>query len=831
MSNIEIGIDLGTTNSEVAIFDNGNIEIAKNIYGDSFTPSVFGVNKAGDEEVGKKPYERYFKNPSKQELQNNKPEVKRLMGTNDKVYFKRIDKDYNAEEISAKILESLKQDAVRKNNSINTSAVVITIPAYFSTIQAEATKRAGVLAGFKYTLLLQEPIAAAISYGFGKNKNENWLVYDLGGGTFDSALISSKEGNLKVLSHSGDNFLGGKDIDALIVDKVIVPELKNKYDLEDFERSNSNYAIEFAKLKYFAEQAKIQLSASSEVNIEIDLTIDDNEIYENISFTQAQLEEISSEIINRTIKLCQKTISDAGLKNESVNKIIFVGGPTQLPFIKKNLEEKLGIKGDTSSDPLTAVAKGACIFATSQAIPQEFNENKIIDENTYELELKYESLTSDEDELITGLIPALKDDENEYYIQIQSEDNTFNSGRIKLKNGKFISNVEVKPHQLNHYWIYLFDNSGTPLKISIDDFSITHGLTISGAPIPHSVGVGLSIKDYSTGEYKQEYDKYFDKNSILPLEKTVVYHTVKRLNKGSDELLANALPITVYEGENPIPEQNTFICEVSVSGKDIDFDLPEGSDIEVTIKIDESRTLTLEAYIPIMDKAFNARATVYDEEISVSKLQDNVNKEVDEVKEIEHLCSYEEKEEIYSQIQEIKTSLKSSQNDEDEKRKTNAKIKELQANVNELKANKNFDSIKATYEKHIVEIAELIEDCSNEDKKVSFKKRFEAIKRDGEKALQTNNVMLLNQVNNQLYSLGGSIVVSDDYTWVYWLNDLIKNPSIANNPECEPIINKSLQAAKDKNFRVIKECVRELWEFLPSSEAEELKSKIAGITK
>ena len=217
MKNIEIGIDLGTTNSEISIFNNGKVEVVKNTFGSEFTPSVFGVNKAKNEEVGRNSYNRYFKDSNKDEILNNKPEIKRLMGTSDTIYFPRIDKSYNAEEISSKILSALKQDAVRKKQDINTNAVVITIPAYFSTIQAEATKRAGILAGFEYVVLLQEPIAAAISYGFANTEScsEVWLVYDFGGGTFDSALISSKDKNLSILSHNGDNFLGGKDIDNL----------------------------------------------------------------------------------------------------------------------------------------------------------------------------------------------------------------------------------------------------------------------------------------------------------------------------------------------------------------------------------------------------------------------------------------------------------------------------------------------------------------------------------------------------------------------------------------------------------------------------------------
>lgn len=181
MKNIAIGIDLGTTNSEIAVFMDGKVEVLKNTLGDEYTPSVFGISKGGQEEVGKKPYTRYFKDANKDEVENNKPEIKRLMGQSEKIYFPRNKTSYLPEEISAKILLNLKQNVARKSDKINTQAAVITIPAHFDTTQCEATKRAGNLAGFEHVILLQEPIAAAISYGFSSDKNETWLVYDLGG--------------------------------------------------------------------------------------------------------------------------------------------------------------------------------------------------------------------------------------------------------------------------------------------------------------------------------------------------------------------------------------------------------------------------------------------------------------------------------------------------------------------------------------------------------------------------------------------------------------------------------------------------------------------------
>lgn len=827
MSNIEIGIDLGTTNSEVAILNNGQIEIVKNTYGDEFTPSVFGINKAKEEEVGKKPYHRYFKDATPDEIKNNKPEVKRLMGTNDLVYFPRIDKNYNAEEISSKILNYLKQEALRKNDKLNTSAAVITIPAHFSTIQAEATKRAGLLAGFKHIALLQEPIAAAISYGFGKNINENWLVYDLGGGTFDAALISSKDGNLKVLSHNGDNFLGGKDIDSKIVDKIIAPELCKKYNISNFSRANSKYSVAFAKLKYAAEQAKIQLSSLNEVNIEIDINIDDKEIYENVLITRNSLHQILSELIKKTISLCEQTISDTGIKSESVNKIILVGGPTQLPFIKSDLETSMNISVDTSSDPLTAVARGACIFATSQAIPQEFNESKIINDSTYEIKLNYDSLTCEEDELITGIVPNLKDTTNEYFIQIQSHDNTFNTGKIRLKDGKFVTNVVVKPNCLNSYWLYLLDSEGNTLDVSTDEFSITHGLTVAGAPIPHSIGVGVSIKDWSSYNFKQGYEVFFDKNSILPLEKTLSYKTTKTVKAGETQ---NCLPITVYEGENKIPEHNIFICEIALTGKDLDTDLYEGSQVDITIKVDESRTVSLEAYIPIMDKAFNARATIFDEDISIEKLQESINSEIDKVRKIESYCTYEEKERIYNEAQEIKIAINNAKNDEDEKRKTNIRIKKLQAEIDKLEETKNDDSLKSEFYNLIETVDEAIKSIKKDDRKTEFNKRFIAIKTDGEKAIKNNNMLLLGKINEQLDSTMSAIVISDDYTWLYWLNNLSKNPDVIQHQETQKIIEDATIAFKSGNMNKVKECVRALWSYLPNDEQDEIQAKIAGIT-
>ena len=340
---ILIGIDLGTTNSSVAINNNGHIELIKKPGGIEYTPSVFGFDKSRNKIVGQRAYDALYLDTTDSGICNFKPEVKRLIGTGERFFFERANVAMSAEEISAEILKALVSDILRKYPDFDTSAAVITIPAAFSVLQCEATKRAGELAGFKYVTLLQEPIAAAISYGFAKAKNENWMVYDLGGGTFDVAIISSNDGILSVLGHNGDNFLGGKNIDWVVVDQIIVPKLLESCALLNFRRDDKRQQKRFSRLKYFAERAKIDLSQYETTSIDIDgLGNDENDepICMSFELSRQELEAVLPPLIDRTIDLCSETISQTGLNASSISKIILVGGPTQIPYISRRLEKR-----------------------------------------------------------------------------------------------------------------------------------------------------------------------------------------------------------------------------------------------------------------------------------------------------------------------------------------------------------------------------------------------------------------------------------------------------------------------------------------------------------
>jgi len=832
--NIQVGIDLGTTNSEIAINNNGKVEIIKNVFGDEYTPSVFGFDKAKNKVVGKRAYERLYKDASEEEFKNHKAEVKRLMGTSETTHFERANLEMTPEEISAEILKSLKEDALRKYPDFNTVAAVISVPAAFTIVQAEATKRAGNLAGFEHVVLLQEPIAAAVAYGFGNTKNENWLIYDLGGGTFDVALIASKDGVLSVLGHNGDNFLGGKNIDLEIIDKIIVPKIIENFSLTNFSRSNKKYQSIFAKLKYIAETAKIYLSQYDKYLIEIDgIGKDDNdkEIYLSIDFPRKEFEKIIKPFVDRCIELSKETLRGAGIKNTSVEKIILVGGPTQIPYIKNRLENDLKILVDSSGDPLTVVARGSCIFGIGQKIPKELQESKAkkVKKGTQFLSLYYEALTSETDQMVTGVIEGLKDVDEEYYIQIQSDSGIYSGSKNKLKNGKFKDNVVVESNKSNLYWAYLFDKDGNSVPIDPDSFTITHGLSVSEAPLPHSIGIVLAQKGIKNNFVLSNMrERIFEKGSSLPLIHNGTYKTVRKLKKGDND---NPLNIFIDEGESDTPNCNTFVCELGINGKDLPYDLPEGTDVEITIELNKSRELFVNLYIPLIDLTINGRSTVKGEIVDIKDLEAELSVQTEKAKTISENCTAEEKKAIENTIQSVKTSVENAHLDEDEKLKASKQIKDLKIALDKIEKEKEMPQLIKEFHAGVESVQKIINEYADEKDKDVNNDQLSKMKVEAEKAISDNDKILLSRVNEQIQKLRAKAIFSNPAAWVDYFQKIVsENHNFINEKEANYYTEKGHRAIELNDMEVLKHCVRELILLLPSDVQETIKNNLSGIT-
>ena len=284
-------------------------------------------------------------------------EFKRRMGSDFIYQFKSSGQSRNPEELSAEVLKSLRADVQQRVGELIESAV-ITVPAAFELHQCEATRRAAQLAGFKESPLLQEPVAAALAYGFQvEERKAYWLVYDFGGGTFDAAIIKSEEGTINVVNHGGDNFLGGSDIDWAIVEELLVPRILEQHLLEKFNRGNPIWRQAFAKLKRAAEMAKIDHSRSDKAVLETCRFEDEagREIEFEAELNRDHVARVAEPIIRRSVDICKRVLQEKNLDPKAIERVILVGGPTLAPYFRGMLVDGLSIPLDHSVDPLTVV--------------------------------------------------------------------------------------------------------------------------------------------------------------------------------------------------------------------------------------------------------------------------------------------------------------------------------------------------------------------------------------------------------------------------------------------------------------------------------------------
>ena len=344
-----IGIDLGTTNSCVAVIEGGEPVVIANAEGARTTPSVVGFAKNGDRLVGQVAKRQAITNP-----ENTISSIKRHMGTSYKVHAG--DKDYTPEEISAMILAKLKADAEAYLGEPVTEAV-ITVPAYFNDSQRQATKNAGTIAGLNVKRIINEPTAAALAYGVDKENDQKIMVYDLGGGTFDVSIIEMGDGVTEVLATNGDTHLGGDDFDQRVIDWMA----------DDFQKENGidlrKDKMAAQRLKEAAEKAKIELSSATSTNINLPFITADatGPKHLDMTLTRAQFDALTSDLVERTMTPVRKALQDAGLKASDLSKVLLVGGSTRIPAVQEAVKKELGCEPFKGINPDECVAVGAAI--------------------------------------------------------------------------------------------------------------------------------------------------------------------------------------------------------------------------------------------------------------------------------------------------------------------------------------------------------------------------------------------------------------------------------------------------------------------------------------
>ena len=814
MKNINFGIDLGTTNSGICKFADGRVTVYKNPVGFSDTlPSMVAYRK-GRIFIGEK---------ARELLKSGNPDVfasfKRKMGTEHRYRIAETNEEKTPVDFSAMVLKEL----VSFIPDEKPQSVVITIPASFDTVQSNATKKAGLAAGFGQVVLLQEPIAACLAYAnFMKiehTEEKNWLVYDFGGGTFDVALVKINERELKIIDHEGNNFLGGVDLDHLMIEKLFVPKIEETLS-EEFlfkklmSKQDPVYAKLYYELLYKAEETKKELSVKETVISELELN--DGDHYIEFEISRNDFNEAIAEKVEETGTLIKKLLEENQKQASDIERIILVGGTTYIPYIREYLRETFGIPVDHSIDPTTAVMSGAAYFAGTKEETvekgkdqQETNPQQNPDQVA--VKLMYEVNTQDEEELLVGAVENF-----EGYFRITRKDGGFDTGLMAFRN-KFSEFIKVLPKQANTFTLTVFDHQQNAV-FEKNNISINHGIyNISGQPLPNDIC--LEVDDAFGGTF---LEKIFKKNDILPLSKTIYKTTSKNFNREADDKLV----INILEGKaGTLPASNMNIGYIGISSRDMPVNLLKGMDIELKFSMSESRDLSVSVYISSIGYEKKEVFNPHTKHINKEKFREDIDKVIDEIETelsfIEHIDDADEEAfGILLKFKAIKDELFRSRFDLIEVEDDESTERIFQLDERKRRALQEYDRL-VRFRDVIYEADEYKENRKNledilEEGTQRQKDQFHKIIKDEKIFLESNEKAVIRRKSRELQRLFTEIYYKRDESYVnlYYHYKFREADEYSNLKKLQKLIETGDRAVESNNYKEVKFVVSGLYDLL-----------------
>lgn len=602
---MKYGIDLGTTNSAICKMENGEPTIKKTDTLKDTLPSCISFTKKKIPRIGDTAYNDLRQDRARatktwsNDKQNVFIEFKRTMGLDTQYASSNMERSFSSEELSSEVLKTLKsfigEDAI--------DACVITIPAKFKAPEIAATMRAAKLAGIEHCSLLQEPIAASMAYGLSTDKKDGyWLVFDFGGGTFDAALLQVEDGIIQVKDTEGDNYLGGKDLDYAIVDDIIIPYLKENYAIDGIMADAAKREILRDAVKYYAEYTKNQLSFKPSVDFmsQLDEFGEDDEgepLELDMVITSEQMQQVLSPIFQKAVDIVKGLLKRNNLKGSDLSSLILVGGPTYSPVLRQMLKEQITPQVDTSIDPMTAVARGAALYATTQEYDADMNSSSEVQQVA--IELGYESTSVQASEyVIVKLLPNESKGVNGKCLmfEVTSGDGSWSSGKLALTATGDAVECRLNEGRANAFSIAVYDETGNKLPCFPNELTIIQGSQVGNATLPYNIGI-------------EAHDAIMDRDVFVPfkgLEKNQSLPAVgirnglkvpRQLNPGNGK---DHLIIPIYQGEmfaeGSSAIYNDHVTDIVITGDDVPDVVSAGSEIDITIKVDNSQGYHLDVF-------------------------------------------------------------------------------------------------------------------------------------------------------------------------------------------------------------------------------------------
>ena len=807
---IDFGIDLGTTNSEIACMDKGDLVVIKNkATGSEITPSAVKVDARGTIVVGQNAYDELEYDP-----ENAVGEFKRWMGnaSHNGFTFKKSGRRMTGAELSAEVLKVLKASASSRFGDEEINAAVITVPAMFLIPSCEDTKAAAKLAGIEMCPLLQEPVAAAMAYGYrAESLNGNLLVFDLGGGTFDTSILAVREGRLIVVGNDGDEKLGGKDYDWSLVE-VISQQLASEYRHLRLSRDGSARRA-MAKLKHVAEYAKKSLSLSSTVNVEVNrLGGDFDEIDTVVQITASDLQRATEHLTDRCIAICRRVLKHARLSQDDLAAVLLVGGQTQTPYIREMVANELG-KVEYRLDPLTVVASGAALFASTQRLPARRSKEAVV--GSADIKVAYNPVSADLD---ADIAISVRPSHPGATLSITRSDGGWSSGAIALPaNGRVDITVVLRARKSNAFDIQLRDASGALIPTSSEcSFSITHGLATAQATTSRAFGVALE---------DNQIQIIIQNGSPLPAkgtQKFVTAHEVVAGNKNS------SLKIYVLEGDNPRADRNIKIGEIALNGDEIKRSLPAGETVEITYRLDESKTLSAEAVFPSIREAKQITYRPERPELGPEDIEFELRKEKERLAEIERAAPEKVGSQIGHQIIVIEREKRAAAEDHDAAQKAAQRLIEFKQAVDALQVSSEWELLLTDLD-GFRDATTRIEALGKPEQQHNY---TEALKIAAD-AESNHDLDLLRKSVQRLRDIYWAITLSQDDFWKAQFATLYEETEFVDPLKAERLKEEGLRALKREDISSLRTIVWDLFSLLPTWQQGKLDMRFddAGLRK
>ncbi|MBQ7257952.1 MAG: Hsp70 family protein [Abditibacteriota bacterium] len=603
-----VGIDLGTSNSVLATYDGNETKIWGEAGSSQITPSAIYMVKRGNTFATY--YGRSAYNYSFIDSANSATLFKRFLGTGEKMHFKDANVDKTPIECSSEILKFL-LSFLPEDYKKEGMGVVITVPAAFNQMKKNATLEAAKQAGIENPVLLQEPVAAIMSVMKNTDQKGNFVVYDLGGGTFDVSVAANINGTVNLLANGGIEMCGGRDIDRMIWSEYLVPYLKKNFKIpEKLKRdvqfkSDEKYKKLYSVVLKEIEKAKAELDGCEKTDIQIPesaISIKDEkgkDIFIDCPLSRKDIDGLITDLIEATVGKTKDIIERAGFSCENIDNIVFIGGPTNYKPLRDKVSEELGIKESEGLNPMTCVAEGASVFAESidwESDEKNSKDSKSVKQTSIGLKFKYEARTSQSKARVMCLV------ENEIkgsQIELNSKETGWTSGKLGLKD-KLLIMVPLDRQGENVFSVIVTDDKGAIMDIGeADTITITRTYgTIGSVVASHSIGI--AVKEKLGGGEELEY--MVMAGDKLPAQGDLEFRSDARVVSGS----ADYIDFQIWEGENKKSVRDNFpVGVLKISGLEFgESYIPKGAELFCHYKIGVGGDISLQVSIPDIEQTF-----------------------------------------------------------------------------------------------------------------------------------------------------------------------------------------------------------------------------------